>query len=564
MVDKVNGVGGPSDGDNGINPQRISLVQSLNRAGINPSDPLLNVLRSIEVINPQSVSGVLILYGHMVENVTSIVDALNRERSTPVGKEASQAIGVHLPYQIYIPPQLCEPYKISPDLSHLPKDRVSSQIKQAADRIYGPCESEVKARAIAITNWYFRNVVFDLMGYSEIARVERQIGETGKVRDYIDALNRELDKLDPRPDFNTERFGDPNKELDEATMAAISFAMDEELLIPNNLLVVKRGWGKGDDSLALIDPTKSFNAVTPYGRNIPVLYSIPIRGDFGNIMPSTNYVVLPTDYIQSCLDVHPTLRRNYQHLVSGAFDVSQLDFQADPMRLPLLLGANYAGIVGDDLDAIRIRDDLLEILSQSDYMKAAESVLGRRLNENIPGDLITEARLITKKDSPLYRKLEAISFDEEPKRKEEYALALSHTRAKLSAIRYSTSSLLNFSDATFTAILDLDPMQLVNEAPYLLTTRKECTRLIGPKLSPTLDFGDDGEIDKTRWHIWANHNLRGRSNTEHLELVRGFDHLLKTVSFQLEDEHFTNLVEKPAGWREYNAQWECNYKLFTG
>lgn len=555
MVEKINNVGGPSDRDNGSNPQKLTLEQTLNRAGITPGAPLLSALRLVKEVTPQNVGEVLRLHGHRLENVASVVDALNRERSTPVGREASQAVGVHLPYQIYVPPQLCEPYKINPNLRHLPKDRTTTQIKQAADMVYGPGESEVKARAIVITSWYFRNVALDLQGYAELGRFERQTGKSGKLRDYLDAMKRALDNLDPRPDFNTERFGDPNKELDEATMAAISYAMNEELLIPNNLLVVKRGWGRGDDSLALIDPTKSFNTVTPYGRNVPILYSVPIRGDFGNIMPSTNYVVLPTDYIQSCLGVHPNMRVNYMHLLSGAFNVSKIDFQADPSTLPLLLGASYAGIVDDDLDAIRIRDDLLEILCEADYMKAVESVLGRRLNQNIPGDIIAEARLITEKDSPLYGKLEAISFDEEPRRKEEYALALIHSRAKLCAMRHSTSSLLNFGDATFTAILDLDPMQLVNEAPYLLTTRKECTRLIGPKLSPTLDFGYEGEIDKARWHIWANDNLRGRSNSQHLQLVRGFDQTLKTVSAGLEDEHFTNLDEKLVGWREYNAQW---------
>ena len=560
----------PPVGDgNGGHSQKTNLVQVLRGLGLEPANypSLKGQLGALKDINPENVSKILSDHGIKLDDVSAIVKFLSNQqgnRTTPAPTSP-----VALPVGKYLPPNIKSLYLVQPScVDAFANSDSYPTIKNVADRVHGKKDSDSKSRACAIACWLHEVVNLDKLPSQTIAPIERDSGRTPKLEDYFPAVERALDRLEPKPDFDLTRFGDMKAELTPSNMAAMSYALIEEIAIQNGVLILRYGWGETKDNIALIDPHRTFMANSPFGRKVPVYYAVPVKGDMGTLTMSTNYVVLPEAYLNNNNASNRGMLNNYIAYDSGVIDRNMFNFSKNPELLFAYLGLHYAGRIEEvqgstdtlihDINSSRLNDDVTELLVQSDLTKFLEKHLNRRFNEGADFDYTILAKALTKQTSPIYKKLEAISQEEEPEKKEKYALAMIALYSKLYTVSKCESSLLQFADNTCSALVDFAPEQLVGEPRHLLTAREEFTRLFGQKLSPDLDFGDDKPIDKKAWSKWANENLKGLDKEGDKIRAKTFDFKVRRIAGEILEEHFrTDLDSIPnsEGWRDFQANW---------
>lgn len=522
--------------------KRVASIDSVKRylgsQGVEASrlNELASKLVSIQDPSEQRITEVLGSYASShadaAKNVARIISSKEKTDLIPPGQYA---------------------FNLNPDyVRYFDSDKGYKRVIEQLSRVYSDVNSVEAQRAAGILMWVLNELYLDIQPALEIARHERVRGSAPKLGEYLDVLKKALSKLEPSCEFNLERFGEPQEEFDPLKAQAINQAMLEEIFIPNGLFGTKVGRANKLDMLAFIDPN-SCKMLSPFGREVSVLFLHPFRQNLGSINFISDYVFLPTNYVETNNGMNQSLVRNYDVYSSDKRARAQVDFRRNDQVFMPYFGWQYAGMLkrnGLNIDIERLNDDLVEILAMADIKKLAEKKLKRRFNDACPEDYAEAARLVTKSTSPLYTMLIP---SEDTNNLEDDSMAVTTLLGKLISITRCNSALLQFADGIFTEVSDLDAVTLLQEQKHLLIARRLFTRLVGPKIDRGLDFGLEFGINKRAWREWGQRSFLGRQLNKEQEEIERFDGQLRTeIAPELIDEHFkVDFDSIQPGWRDF-------------
>lgn len=460
----------------------------------------------------------------------------------------------------------------------LADDPVLREARIWADRIYGvSADPDAKARALAITCWYKKN--FDSNG--QVAQIINGIkGRVPAVGDYLDAVKKSLDELNPPSKFNLERFGPRERNLDQAVKSAVLQAICEEITIPNGLVTDTK------NALGLIDYSKSQIKTSPEGRTVPIFYVSTVSGQFKfkeELIAKSSYIVVPENYLDKLNTTaadHVALSNQYE---SNSLARSRFDFQGNPDTIREWLGLHHARIIKTTNNKNQVEakeaiynqalgEDILEALAISDSLAFTEACLGRRISEEQGADLIEVAKHTVKEGSFLRNNLGDPT----------YARGLYTARAALITLSNgSDSKLWYFGSSVLDSTVDqlpgnLDSMvqsqgialsQILGRIsgmfkpkrePHKILASEVIARLLGPELFHTLNAGEAGPIPRDKWRVWADKSLRGSTPAEDILKISKIDPRLAEIVPPKLSQHFVlDFDSVRPGWKEVRTDWKA-------
>lgn len=438
-------------------------------------------------------------------------------------------------------------YQVDPrSAEKWPKDdEIGSKLWEATQRL--PFDGDIKRRAFSVGNWCCREFMPACIVLGK--GVQRSNAKVGNAKAEILLA---LDKLDPIPEFNVDRFGDKESTLQEHHLDIIRMAIDEEVCLPNSMTIFDPSRGL----CATIDD--SLIALSPGGRLVPILNKVIVGED----IKSYNIVSVTS----KCLLENPEYRESFKRLVDYCErqkphypNESSLNFLQRPNDVVGWIKLHFFMAV-PDLYEQSLSDARREAIAISDTYASAESRLQRRILAIKSEDHVFTCRLILKDDSYLRGRLEGFNWKIKPA----YSQALYYLRAACMSLEQDCFPAARFMKKIEHALLST---KMPNEIQAVFTLQGiEMMRLLGPYIDPSLQIRGNPKMyehllldarDQQAWHKWFNQNLKGRTQQEDETKIRRFNDLVRAAATKVLDEHFVRDLDEvaPPGWRDMEVDF---------